>query len=674
MAITNNDVLVISEPVEKMYTDCTSQLIINLAKHLGSDKELATAQWEIQKLSELDAITDESIQIIAINTGKAPAEIKKAITEGLAIETKAAEKTLQAAAAKGVIIGDATYTTWETSQGVKSVITNLSQQAVDDANIVNTVMLQSTRQRYVQAVQTAAAQEMVAIQKAQGFISGVPALDRQLAKTQTALNSATMSVAIGAEARTTAVRRVIKDLAAQGITGYIDKAGHHWSPEAYINMDIRTTVHNAAVQGQRARSADYGVTTFQMSSHAGARPLCAPYQGGLYSWDNTSGVVEDLYGNKHKYIGINKTSYGEPAGVFGINCGHFPQTFVSGFSLMRYGHTDDPADNARLYQLSQKQRYMERSIRQSKTEALAYKAAGDDEAYRAMVRKIAKQNAQYKEFCDTNGLTTRFGNAQVLGYSHAQVRQTIVSTPKKQSFWDEFGNYPKRPNKADFDDLDEYYKAREKYRRERDAYNNKFNEWVNTTYHDSYTYDEMVAWGKRNNVYCDPSLKEVDGRALKAYAERAEQLFQEFPQVQEYLARYDNLYQVSFNADALYGAEADNGIRFGGLFGDINDVAVRWYRNQLDGYLVHSADPILQIYDHEYGHMIEAVIRQDLDVHERVAFENDLVKSIYKKEGMSEYATTNANELFAEGFAAWHGGEQTEFAHAFGAFLKRYLK
>ena len=445
MAITNNDVLVISEPVEKMYTDCTSQLIINLARHLGSDKELATAQWEIKKLSELDAITDESIQIIAANTGKAPTEIRKAITEGLAIETKAAEKTLQAAAAKGVIMSAANGDVWETSQGVKSVITNLTQQAVDDANIVNTVMLQSTLSRYVSAVQNGAAEEVKLIEQLQSA-SSAKGVSAQLAKTQAALNSATMSVAVGAEARTTAVRRVIKDLAAQGITGYIDKAGHHWSPEAYINMDIRTTVHNAAVQGQRARSADYGVTTFQMSSHAGARPLCAPYQGGFYSWDNTSGVVEDLYGNKHKYIGINKTSYGEPAGVFGINCGHFPQTFVSGFSVPRYSKLDtlaDEAENAEQYRLSQRQRYMERNIRKSKTEALAYKAAGDDEAFKTTAVKIVTQNAKYKAFCAANNLTPRVFSTEVTAFGRDMARQVRKAATQAQAAKQTAGGVPK---------------------------------------------------------------------------------------------------------------------------------------------------------------------------------------------------------------------------------------
>ena len=414
MALTPNDVLRISEPVERMYMDCTSQLIINLSRHFATDKALPTQEWETKKLSELGALTDESIEIIAANTGKSPEVIRKAVTEGMGLEIKETEKILQGAVAKGTIQGAAM--SWEASEGVKTVVNNLVEQAVEDTNIVNTVMLNSTRERYVQAVQFAAQEELALIEKLQSVTDAV-GLEAQLAATQTALNTATTSVAVGAEARTQALRRTITQLAEQGITGYIDRAGHHWTPEAYINMDIRTTVHNAAIQGQKARSADYGVYTFQISSHAGARPLCAPYQGKFYSWDGSEGTVEDLYGNTYHYEGINNTSYGQAAGIFGINCGHRPNTFVSGYNIPRFEPTQDAEENARQYQLSQEQRYLERQIRDEKTKALAYDAAGDKEAFAKSAQRVKEKQSTYNQFCKQNDLTKRNDRTQVVGYT-----------------------------------------------------------------------------------------------------------------------------------------------------------------------------------------------------------------------------------------------------------------
>lgn len=416
MALTPNDILRISEPVEQMYMDCASQLLINLCKHFKTDKALASREWETEKLSEIGELTSESIEIIAASTGQSGEAIRKAITEGMGIEIKGTERTLSAAAKAGAIQAP-TYS-WEASERVKTVVKTLVDQAVEDTNIVNTVMLQSTLDRYVNAVQNAAADEVAIIEKLQSA-QDAASLSTQLAKTQRILNKNAMSVAIGAEARTTALRSAISQLAQLGITGYIDRAGHHWSPEAYINMDIRTTVHNAAIQGQQARSADYNVTTFQISSHPGARPLCAPYQGKFYSWDGTSGTVHDLYGNAYHYEGIQTTSYGEPAGIFGINCGHFPQTFVDGYNVPRYEPTEDEAENARLYALSQQQRKLERDIRHAKTEALCYDAAGDKEAFAKKAAQIKQKNAQYKEFCAENGRTPRMDRAQVIGYNRS---------------------------------------------------------------------------------------------------------------------------------------------------------------------------------------------------------------------------------------------------------------
>ena len=407
-----NDVLAISEPVEQMYMDCTSQLIINLCSHLQNGSE-TTAMWEIRKLSELDALTEESIEIIAANTGQSKEVIQRAVSEAVKLEIADAEQVLGGAARAGLIQG--AETSLATSPAVASVVMSLTAQAYEDSNIVNTVMLDSTRQRYIWAVQTASSEAAI-IEELQGA-SDLVTLERQLAKTQKALNSATFGVASGTEARTTALRRVIGQLATEGITGYIDRAGHHWSPEAYINMDIRTTVHNAAVQAQKSRSAEYGVSTFQISSHIGARPLCAPYQGKFYSWDNTSGVLEDLNGKKYHYSGINTTSYGEPAGVFGINCGHTPQTFVNGYSLARYEPTADAAENERIYKLTQKQRYYERQIRNNKTKALSYQAADDKVGFERAASYIKAENARYKQWCAANGLTPRPDRLQVNGFN-----------------------------------------------------------------------------------------------------------------------------------------------------------------------------------------------------------------------------------------------------------------
>ena len=408
--MTPQEILALSEPVEAVYTDCVAQLIENICKHLGTGKNLTTQQWEIRKLSELDALTNESIKIIQAHTGKSRAEIKRAIAEAMGIGVRDVESVLKGAVRAGAISG--VGFTAEQSDALKNLLNSLVNQAEDRANLVNTVMLNSTRQRYVWAVQTTADEEARLIEKLMRA-RNADELEQQLGKVQQALNVATSSVEVGAESRVQALSRTVKQLAEEGITGYIDRGGHHWSPEAYMNMDIRTTVHNTYVQAQRERASEYGVDTFQITSHAGARPLCAPYQGKFYSWDGSSGILHDLYGNEHPYESIYNTSYGEPAGIFGINCGHDPVTFVDGYNIPRYEPTTDPEQNAKEYAESQKQRQLERNVRQAKLEAIAQDAAGNKEAFKTAAEKVRQANADYKAYCKETGRTPRNDRLQV---------------------------------------------------------------------------------------------------------------------------------------------------------------------------------------------------------------------------------------------------------------------
>lgn len=406
--MTPQEILELSEPVEAIYTDVTTQLIWNICKRLGQGKELKN--WQARKLGELDALTKDAVKIISNTTGKAQRTIKATLAKAMGIELKDVEAILKGAVQAGKI-PDIGFTV-EQSQGLKQLLQSLSDQAVDQTNLVNTVMLNSTRQRYIWAVNNTVQEEQKLIEKLYSA-RDYDELEQQTAKVQRALNRAAGTVEAGAETRVQALSRTVKELAQEGITGYIDKGGHHWSPEAYINMDIRTTVHNAAIQAQRTRAVEYGVETFQISSHAGARPLCAPYQGKFYSWDGSSGVLHDLYGKEYYYESIGNTSYGEPAGIFGINCGHNPQTFVDGYNIPRYEETKDAEANAAEYRESQKQRYYEREVRQAKLEAIAQDAAGNKDAFNQAAAKVRQANANYKEFCKETGRTPRPDRLQV---------------------------------------------------------------------------------------------------------------------------------------------------------------------------------------------------------------------------------------------------------------------
>jgi hypothetical protein len=163
-------------------------------------------------------------------------------------------------------------------------------------------------------------------------------------------------------------------------------------------MVIRTNTTRVASEVQFKRAEEYGADLIEVSAHAGARPLCAPYQGKIFS----------ISGKSEKYPPLSSTSYGEPAGLFGINCGHMSYNFFPGISRQTYAPDEteeQKEENARVYQESQKQRAIERSIRAAKREAQTLEALGDTKGVAEAKSKIRERQAVMREFIAETGRT-----------------------------------------------------------------------------------------------------------------------------------------------------------------------------------------------------------------------------------------------------------------------------
>jgi hypothetical protein len=200
----------------------------------------------------------------------------------------------------------------------------------------------------------------------------------------------------------------VKKMVANGLTGFIDHGGHRWSPEAYVAMDIRTTMFNTSRAAINERAQEYGCDLYQVSSHNGARPLCYPWQGKVISRSGWTGTVEDLDGNKvtvHSESEIESFRYG--GGLFGVNCGHYPMNFIPGVSTIK-GEPQDPEENEKTYAESQQQRALERKLREEKRDLAVMKAQGaDEEAIKPQRAKVHKASEDIDQFCEDTGRARR---------------------------------------------------------------------------------------------------------------------------------------------------------------------------------------------------------------------------------------------------------------------------
>lgn len=384
----------LSEPVEDAYLECIDRLIANIAKHLGTGKAFRTADWEVRKLAELGQLTAENARIINEATKRVPMEIRLALEESSAIALRDLESLVDKAIKEGAIEQAPVDSTVE-------LVESMMSRAIEQANLTNTTLLESARGAYLRAINDVTDWEEFSI----GALGQKYIAD--------AMNQGAIAVVSGTETRTQALKKAISQLADRGLYGLVDRAGRHWSPEAYMGMVVRTTSHNTAIDSVRAKQQDYNSDIFQVSQHPGARPLCYPYQGKFYSWSGASGTFTDGNGAKHKYSGIQSTSYGKPAGLFGINCGHYPLPQVPKVTIPQDKPKQDKKENDKLYRESQQQRAYERDIRNAKRKREAFASAGLDDAAKEQEAVIRARQERMREFIKRTGRTRRYDREQI---------------------------------------------------------------------------------------------------------------------------------------------------------------------------------------------------------------------------------------------------------------------
>ena len=377
----------------EVYGAISDQILINLARYFpfydaGDEIPKTSFEYQAKMLAQMGQINAETIRIIRNGLKDADEALKKTLEQAIIDAVQTAEPELVEAVKKGVF---APPTMPIVSPNQTQAFKRFYEQAANKLNLVNTVMLESTQSAFSQTVTD--------------VVSQMSLLER-MNRIQIAIDTAAGETITGVSSWNQALRHATERLKENGITGFIDHAGHHWSAEAYVAMDIRTTTMNTGRAAVWETNQSFGNDLYSVSFHSGARPLCYPWQLKVISSTDNSRTVYDLEGNSVHVYAQSETSYGQPAGLFGINCHHFPSPFIPGVSVAG-GNVEDiesPEENARLYAESQKQREMERKIREEKRDLQIMQEQGaPEEDVKRQREKIRETSSEIDEFCKETG-------------------------------------------------------------------------------------------------------------------------------------------------------------------------------------------------------------------------------------------------------------------------------
>lgn len=233
-------------------------------------------------------------------------------------------------------------------------------------------------------------------------------------------------VASGAMGHAQAVRQAVETAARDGIIVRYP-SGHRDTIETATGRAVRTGVGQACGDMTLARMDELDWDTVLVSSHLGART-----GDGGDNWTNHY-YLQSLgffsrSGNDKKFKALSVCGIGYVDGLLGANCRH---SIGPGDGVHNpYAHYDSEENRLRE-KLEQRQRLLERRVRDTKRKVQGLKAAMDkaeDPAdreelrgrYQQTARKLQRQNRDYNEFCEANELKLYRERLHIAGWNRKQ--------------------------------------------------------------------------------------------------------------------------------------------------------------------------------------------------------------------------------------------------------------
>ena len=213
-----------------------------------------------------------------------------------------------------------------------------------------------------------------------------------------------------------AVHEAVREMMRQGISTvtYRDAETGRQTVTNRVDVAVRRHVRTQIAQDGMRRTLEVcgeaGIRLVEVSSHGGARPSHARWQGRVYSLNGDADVDGEHYEDFYA-----ATGYGKVDGLGGANCRHSFGPWIPGTPRMYSPDPGHPSGlgNDEVYRLAQGQRRRERDIRQTKRELAGAQMIADSDASMANVAEVEKLRARLRR--QQAGLRSYINEANGMG-------------------------------------------------------------------------------------------------------------------------------------------------------------------------------------------------------------------------------------------------------------------
>jgi hypothetical protein len=380
----------------QLWQQVEEQILQDVARRIGKmDKVTTTANWQLWRYQQTEALRNDVVKLLAKYTGKSETAIRKLLLQAA---TEAMERE------------DAIYYHYD-----------MEPTPFEESAALNNLLDAGARQ-------TCGTWQNLTATTA-NTVTG--AFERTL-------DAAWLKVSTGAFDYKTAVKQAVDSL-ADDMPMITYPSGHKDSIEVAARRAILTGVNQTAGKLQEARMDEMGCEFVETTAHGGARPSHAEWQGRRF---HRGGAVD--YKGRHYPDFEAATGYGTGAGLCGWNCRH---TFFAVFPEL-----GDPPQwtqeqlrelNARniewngkkytAYEISQMQRARERNVRRWKKRYLAENAAGLDTTDAAVRLKAARQSLA--EFAQATGGRVDSARTSVPKFGRSEASRASAKSQAHHTDW-----------------------------------------------------------------------------------------------------------------------------------------------------------------------------------------------------------------------------------------------
>lgn len=251
----------------------------------------------------------------------------------------------------------------------------------------------------------------------------------------TECDKAYYKVASGAESWSQAVREAVETIAKDGVT-VTYPSGHTDTIETATLRAVRTGIAQATGDITLKRMEEMEWDIILTSAHLGARYGDEGDNFTNHHW--WQGQFYSKSGNDKRFKPFSVCGLGDVQGILGANCRH---SFGPGDGVNNPFKHYDSEENKEAYDLSQRQRTLERRIRKTKREVMGIKEGLDDakteasrselEAlYQRKAKLLAKQNKAYNDFCEENNLKRRAERIAIAQWDRKQAAAARAAARK----------------------------------------------------------------------------------------------------------------------------------------------------------------------------------------------------------------------------------------------------